>query len=51
MEQVGLALEDLANIGDDFDAMHSIFGGMVRILLLKISFLLFLRCHLEQKHV
>lgn len=51
MEQVGLALEDLANIGDDFDAMHSIFGGMVRILLLKISFLLFLHCHLEQKHV
>ncbi|KAL1225650.1 hypothetical protein V5N11_004986 [Cardamine amara subsp. amara] len=27
-DNVGLALEDLANIGDDFDAMHSIFGGM-----------------------
>ncbi|ESQ33049.1 hypothetical protein EUTSA_v10004758mg [Eutrema salsugineum] len=25
---VGLALEDLANIGDDFDAMHSMFGNM-----------------------
>lgn len=33
MEQVGLALEDLANIGDDFDAMHSMFGGMVRVQL------------------
>ncbi|XP_010502278.1 PREDICTED: uncharacterized protein LOC104779604 [Camelina sativa] len=27
-DNVGLALEDLANIGDDFDAMHSLFGGM-----------------------
>ncbi|CAH8387629.1 unnamed protein product [Eruca vesicaria subsp. sativa] len=27
-DNVGLALEDLANIGDDFDAMHSMFGGM-----------------------
>ncbi|KAH0923997.1 hypothetical protein HID58_024015 [Brassica napus] len=26
-DNVGLALEDLANIGDDFDSMHSIFGG------------------------
>ena len=33
MEQVGLALEDLANIGDDFDSMHSIFGGTVRVKL------------------
>lgn len=31
MEQVGLALDDLANIGDDFDAMHAMFGGMVRV--------------------
>nr|VDC68697.1 unnamed protein product [Brassica rapa] len=27
-DNVGLALEDLANIGDDFDSMHSMFGGM-----------------------
>ncbi|CAN6910251.1 unnamed protein product [Brassica oleracea] len=27
-DNVGFALEDLANIGDDFDAMHSMFGGM-----------------------
>ncbi|KAF8051604.1 hypothetical protein N665_1692s0004 [Sinapis alba] len=27
-DNVGLALEDLANIGDDFYAMHSMFGGM-----------------------
>ncbi|KAL0761317.1 hypothetical protein Bca101_077467 [Brassica carinata] len=30
-DNVGFALEDLANIGDDFDAMHSMFGGMVRV--------------------
>lgn len=34
VEQVGLALEDLANIGDDFEAMHNMFGGMVRVLFL-----------------
>ncbi|CAH2045718.1 unnamed protein product [Thlaspi arvense] len=27
-DNVGLALDDLANIGDDLDAMHSMFGGM-----------------------
>uniref|UniRef100_A0A1J3E4S0 DUF1664 domain-containing protein n=1 Tax=Noccaea caerulescens TaxID=107243 RepID=A0A1J3E4S0_NOCCA len=27
-DNVGLALEDLANIGDDFEAMHNMFGGM-----------------------
>ncbi|XP_018483252.2 uncharacterized protein LOC108854235 [Raphanus sativus] len=27
-DNVGFALENLANIGDDFDAMHSMFGGM-----------------------
>lgn len=41
MEQVGLALEDLANIGDDFYAMHNIFGGMVRVLLKKILLIVY----------
>ena len=31
MEQVGLTLEDLAKIGDDFYAMHNMFGDMVRV--------------------
>lgn len=27
---MGLTLEDMAKIGDDFYAMHNMFGGMVR---------------------
>ena len=41
MEQVGFALEDLANIGDDFDVMHSMFGGMVRVPAVLKNFFLF----------
>ena len=40
MEQVGLTLEDLAKIGDDFYAMHNMFGGMVRDPPIGLSFFL-----------